>query len=255
MAPSATVKREITAAQGFLAKSDGKDKLLATLQYAAMFLSAGSPGAAKKVQVSLATARKAFRIMKPVESILPVVMNPSLDWRRPVYVEILKKLKCILMAVYFGGDHIVWLKLSGLIATDPKKQSRFIELAQKASLYGWFGGSLCGILTEIYDIQNLLSKKYGETDEAYVKRQKELEPELRRRAIVLVHGVFQALLAVGLLGLRPWKPRTVGLFGVAASAINCYMLYPAVDRSSSVTATTGAGAAAGGKKKDDKKAA
>lgn len=37
----------------------------------------------------------------------------------------------------------------------------------------------------------------------------------------------QALLAVGLLELRPWKPRTVGLLGIIASAINCYMLTPA----------------------------
>ena len=30
----------------------------------------------------------------------------------------------------------------------------------------------------------------------------------------------QALLAVGLLQLRPWKPRSVGFLGVVASAIN-----------------------------------
>lgn len=33
----------------------------------------------------------------------------------------------------------------------------------------------------------------------------------------------QALLAVGLLQLRPWRPRAVGALGVVASAINCYM--------------------------------
>lgn len=39
---------------------------------------------------------------------------------------------------------------------------------------------------------------------------------------------FQAALAIGLLGLRPWKPRFVGFLGVVASAINCYMLFPAL---------------------------
>lgn len=34
---------------------------------------------------------------------------------------------------------------------------------------------------------------------------------------------MQALLAVGLLQLRPWKPRLVGALGTIASAINCYM--------------------------------
>lgn len=41
-------------------------------------------------------------------------------------------------------------------------------------------------------------------------------------------GSVQAALAVGLLQLRPWKPRFVGLLGVVASAINCYMLLPPV---------------------------
>ena len=33
---------------------------------------------------------------------------------------------------------------------------------------------------------------------------------------------------MGLLGLRPWKPRTVGFLGIVASAMNCYMLFPAI---------------------------
>jgi hypothetical protein len=37
----------------------------------------------------------------------------------------------------------------------------------------------------------------------------------------------QAALAAGLLELRPWRPRTVGVLGIVASLMNCYMLYPA----------------------------
>ena len=44
----------------------------------------------------------------------------------------------------------------------------------------------------------------------------------------LTSNPVQAALAVGLLGLRPWKPRTVGFLGVVASAMNVYMLFPAV---------------------------
>jgi hypothetical protein len=40
----------------------------------------------------------------------------------------------------------------------------------------------------------------------------------------------QALLAGGLLQLLPWKPRTVGALGVVASAMNCYLLLPAMPR-------------------------
>jgi hypothetical protein len=48
----------------FLDKSDGRDKLLATVQYVAMFISAGQPGDVKKIQASVTAARKVFRILK-----------------------------------------------------------------------------------------------------------------------------------------------------------------------------------------------
>lgn len=215
----------VQGAQGFLGKSDGRDKLLATVQYAAMFISAGAPGNVKTIQSSVATARKVFRIFKPLESLTPLLMQPSLNRHKPLIIEILKKLKCILMAVYFGGDHVVWMKQAGLL-----KNAHVADRAQKVSLYGWFGGSMCSIVTELYDIHELTARKEGESPEDYVKRQNELNEELNRRTVVLVHAIFQALLAVGLLGLRPWKPRTVGFFGIVASAMNCYMLYPAVPR-------------------------
>ena len=39
---------------------------------------------------------------------------------------------------------------------------------------------------------------------------------------------MQTLLAMGLLQLRPWTPRTVGLLGLLASSMNCYMLFPKI---------------------------
>ena len=50
---------------------------------------------------------------------------------------------------------------------------------------------------------------------------------------------------MGLLQLRPWKPRTVGLIGVVASAINCYMLLPALPAKAPAKGKAPAGAAAG----------
>eukprot|EP00959_Pyramimonas_sp_CCMP1952_P472059 9499434-Pyramimonas_sp.AAC.1 len=58
------IERYTKAFQGLLSKSDGRDKLLAAMQYAAMFTSAGAPGVAQQVQKSLAGARKPFRVMK-----------------------------------------------------------------------------------------------------------------------------------------------------------------------------------------------
>jgi hypothetical protein len=45
---------------------------------------------------------------------------------------------------------------------------------------------------------------------------------------VISCACVQALLATGLLQLWAFKPRTTATFGVIASAMNCYMLAPAV---------------------------
>jgi len=50
------------------------------------------------------------------------------------------------------------------------------------------------------------------------------------RTHACTHAYTQALLAAGLLQYLPFKPRTTGLLGVIASAMNCYMLLPAYPR-------------------------
>jgi hypothetical protein len=54
-------------------------------------------------------------------------------------------------------------------------------------------------------------------------------------SVVLAH--VQALLAAGLLQTLPLKPRTTGLLGVIASAMNCYMLLPAYPKPASKAKT------------------
>ena len=51
------------------------------------------------------------------------------------------------MAIYFGADHIVWAQQAGIL-----NNKELTDKAQKASLYGWFGGSLCTIVGEIYEL-------------------------------------------------------------------------------------------------------
>ena len=65
-----------TQLKGLLAKSDGKDKFVALLQYAAMFASAGEPGRCLSAQKSLSAARKPFRVFKPIEFLMPLVERP-----------------------------------------------------------------------------------------------------------------------------------------------------------------------------------
>jgi Peroxisomal biogenesis factor 11 (PEX11) len=190
-----------------------------------MFVAAGQPGDVKKIQGNVAAARKVFRIMRPLEALNPIIQNPYLNANKPFVIEVLNKLKPILMAIYFGADHVVWAQQAGLLT---KKD--LVARAQKTSLYGWFGGSLCTILTEVYEIGALTLRREGESDEEYRDRQYKDGAEVQRRLLTLIHACFQAALAMGLLELRPWKPRTVGALGIIASALNCYMLFPPVVR-------------------------
>ena len=63
-APGTTSDGYLKLLISFLSKSEGKDKLLATIQYAAMLVSAGQPGIAQSIQKSLVAARKPMRVLK-----------------------------------------------------------------------------------------------------------------------------------------------------------------------------------------------
>lgn len=51
------------------------------------------------------------------------------------------------MAIYFGVDHVVWAQQAGIM-----NNKDLTARAQKWSLYGWFGGSLCTITGELYEL-------------------------------------------------------------------------------------------------------
>ena len=53
--------------------------------------------------------------MQPLEMITPVLREPYLPGKKPLLLELLPKLKSILMASYFGFDHVVWLGSAGIV--------------------------------------------------------------------------------------------------------------------------------------------
>jgi len=106
--------------KGLLAKSDGKDKTLALLQYLAMFTSNGTPGNALNLQKSFGSARKPFRIFKEVEFLLPVIENPPVGNQAKVLVAY---SKAIGMSAYMAFDHIVFLGATGLVTNKQISES------------------------------------------------------------------------------------------------------------------------------------
>jgi hypothetical protein len=226
--------------KGFAAKSDGKDKLTALVQYLCLFLSAGQPGQLKKVQASVTAARKVFRIMRPLESLTPLLVQPGLTGKQPLHQELLQKLKDALMALYFAADHVVWAHQIGLLTN--KKAG---ERAQKVSLYSWALGSVATMVLEANTILAVSSRRRpNESDADWARRQEAARQEVNSHLLVFIHGSLQALTAIGLLQLYPFRPRTVGLLGTLASALNCYFLMPAFPQRPKAVADKPAAAAA-----------
>lgn len=191
-----------------------------------MFVSAGEPGNIKKIQASVTAARKVFRVMRPLESLIPVLNQPSFTGKQPLFLEAINKLKSVLMSIYFGADHFVWAHQIGIL-TDNSKDKKGTERWQKLSLWSWALGSVCTVAAEVFQIARTeVVRKEGESDEEYDARVDEARAQIQARMLTLVHGLVQAALACGLLQVVALKPRTVGLLGVIASAMNCYFLYP-----------------------------
>lgn len=214
----------LQVSNGLTSKADGKDKLLATLQYVLMFLSGGQPGLAKDLQAKVAAARKVFRIMKPVETLTPLLKEPYLPGKKSLHQELLPKIRSVCMAAYFTFDHLVWLGSVNVI-----KDKALLERCQKASLWGWLLGSVSTIALESLSLSDgtmVVKRVPGEDDQAWQIRRAELSASTHKKMLVLIHAVTQALLAIGLLQIRPFKPRLTATFGVLASVLNCYMLSP-----------------------------
>ncbi|KAF5833224.1 peroxisomal biogenesis factor 11 [Dunaliella salina] len=184
---SPSLTQHLQVIKGFSEKADGKDKLTALIQYVCMFLSANEPGNIKKVQASVTAARKVFRVMRPLESMTPLLVNPKFNNVDPKLLQAINRAKSILMAVYFGADHFVWACQIGLL-NDKQTGERF----QKVSLSAWALGSVCTIISESWQIARLsVTRKENETDEKYEARVEEARKAINQRMLLLVHGVFQ----------------------------------------------------------------
>ena len=64
---------------------------------------------------------------------------------------------------------------------------------QKASLYGWMGGSVCTVVAECYELLALTAvRRDGESEDAWKARQARALAEVDGRLLVLFHALVQA---------------------------------------------------------------
>ncbi len=64
---------------------------------------------------------------------------------------------------------------------------------QKASLYGWAGGSLCTVIAEAWELMvlNQIVRRKDESEEAWQARQAKAIADINSHSLVLFHGLVQ----------------------------------------------------------------
>mmetsp|Transcript_22379 Transcript_22379/g.26970 ORF Transcript_22379/g.26970 Transcript_22379/m.26970 type:complete len:215 (-) Transcript_22379:217-861(-) len=193
---------------GLLAKADGRDKVMGAIQYVCLFLSEGQPGDTLNIMKNMGAARKPLRFYKPIELLLPLLVGPPAKGPAPLVVS--GKVKSLALAMFFALDHVVWAGQAGII-----KDKELLDKCQKMSFYGWMTGSS---LTALELVAALQKDANNMSDEAKAKRQ--------AQTLGVINASCQIAVAAGLLKLVDMKPRTIGAFGIATSALSIYGLLP-----------------------------
>jgi hypothetical protein len=97
------------------------------------------------------------------------------------------QLKSILLAMYFGADHVVWAHQIGLVSN---KDS--LARWSKVSLWSWALGSVAAGLGEVYNLSQVdLERREGESAEEYGKRQELNRAVVNQKLLVVIHCALQ----------------------------------------------------------------
>lgn len=218
----------------FLASADAKDRVVAFGQYAALFASRGEPGAMLNASKGLAQARKPFRVWKPCEAALPAWEARARGTRagRTALDEAAFYGKAVGMFCYFVFDHAVWATSVGVVADDGTLGQR----AQRASLWGWFAGSACGLYLDTNDLNDLLdemkARGFGDNDgeddgnDEDEAAREVLRAKARKVFAGLITNSAQTILALALLEKVKMSKRNIGALGMFLSAVNIATMLP-----------------------------
>jgi hypothetical protein len=88
---------------------------------------------------------------------------------------------------------------------------------QKASLYGWAGGSLCTVIAEAWELTvlNQTVRRKDESEEAWQARQAKAISDINSHSLVLFHGLVQVQILYTLHTFSAdtvydWQPSSLG---------------------------------------------
>lgn len=132
------------------------------------------------------------------------------------------QVKALALAVFFGGDHLVWADGAGLLGS--KEAKELAAAAGRLSLRGWFLASLCQLAADLAELRDLHAARAAGKEGAEGKVPSQEALTLRWASASAAAG--QAVVSAGLAGLVPLPPRAIGAVGVATSVVQLYSLLP-----------------------------
>ena len=136
-------------------------------------------------------------------------------------------MKALALAVFFGGDHLVWADGAGLLGS--KEAKEWAAAAGRLSLRGWCLASLCQLAADLAELRNMHAARAARAaGPAGAEAKAPSREALALRWASASAAAGQAVVSAGLAGLVPLPPRTIGLFGVATSVVQLYALLPAL---------------------------
>jgi len=127
----------------FMAQSEAKDKVMKNIQYGARVISwylkymkydSSKDSVANRLAIldsQTATARKLFRVAKPIDYIQIIYKIFAQRGINLTYIDLLQLGRALGNLVYFGTDHIIWLIKIGVIKGNANKLNEY-------SGKGWF---------------------------------------------------------------------------------------------------------------------
>ena len=209
-----SVKDIASVLKKFVDQADGRDKALALVQYMSMFMAGDSPGRSANILASVGKARKVFRLGRPLDTLTPLALAPSSP-RASGLQNVLSKSKVLLLALYFGGDNVVWACQTGLI-----KDADLARKSGEFSMWCWFFSQLCILIDEGVEIV-----KAGDASKAG-EELKAMTQQFQKRRFVIVQASTTATLALALLGKGGLSKKSIGLIGCFSAGLNLWTMLP-----------------------------
>jgi len=228
----------------FMAQSEAKDKVMKNIQYGARLLAwylkrmkydTSKDSVANRLAIldsQTATARKLFRVAKPIDYIQIIYKIFAQRGFNLTYIDLLLLGRALGNLVYFGTDHIIWLIKIGVMKGNATKLNEY-------SGKGWFWALVFWLIHDVdqliksYQRENQLKKKRSELRQSNTAPNTEELDNIERQ--LQLQKAQQATL---------WNTtifRTITDLQIAASMSNYWHLSPGILGICGISSATSAG--------------